>query len=95
MEMMIVVLMISSLGLIAWPNISKLRKKSQQNLFEQKVKEAVENCRYYAMLNGKIVVVEVVDSEEKITTMTLDNLVFNGKIDKRFLINAQGDLYEE
>ena len=47
------------------------------------------------MLNGKIVVVEVVDSEEKITTMTLDNLVFNGKIDKRFLINAQGDLYEE
>ena len=93
LELLIVLTLLSSIACIALPSLYSRSKKAKIAIFEQNIKEAVENARYKSIINGQIS--SVIVSGEKIIVQGIDSLYFEGIIAKRIWINAQGDLYEE
>ena len=94
LELMIVVLVMSGITAIVWPNLTKKLKSSNQIIFQQKLKETIEYCRYNAIIKGKIHMIIV--QEKKINALTLDNVGLDGIIEKQVIwINANGEVYEK
>jgi len=93
LELMIVIVVMAGVLAIAWPNLTRRSKSIDQIIFEQNVKEAIDNGRYYSIMNGVSRVVTVKD--KKIQTFTLDNLVSIDGFDQRVFIDAEGNVYEE
>jgi prepilin-type N-terminal cleavage/methylation domain-containing protein len=93
LELMIVVVVMAGALAIAWPNLTRRSKSIDKIIFEQKIKETVENSRYSNIMNGVSSVIVVKD--DKIQTFTIDNILDCGDFDKRVFIDAEGNVYEE
>lgn len=76
---------------ISWPFLAKKINSSKSKLFEQKVKETIENARYEAVIKGKSFLLQVDD--ENISVVEINKIDKKEIKKERILITADGKFF--
>lgn len=79
LELMIVVVLIAGVMAIAWPSISRPMKKAELSEATQKLREAIEDGRYQAMMSGEPVFLQITQGDSELRSGGINALI-NGDL---------------
>lgn len=75
LEMMIVVVLLAGILAIAWPSIARPLRKAELSEATQKLREAIEDGRYQAMMSGAPVFLHIQQGESEMRSGGIDSLI--------------------
>jgi prepilin-type N-terminal cleavage/methylation domain-containing protein len=75
LEMMIVVVLLAGILAIAWPSIARPMRKAELSEATQKLREAIEDGRYQAMMTGAPVFLHIQQGENELRSGGIDSLI--------------------
>ncbi len=75
LEMMIVVVLLAGILAIAWPSIARPMRKAELSQATQKLREAIEDGRYQAMMTGAPVFLHIQQGENELRSGGIDSLI--------------------
>ena len=75
LEMMIVVVLLAGILAIAWPSIARPLRKAELSEATQKLREAIEDGRYQAMMSGVPVFLHIQQGESEMRSGGIDSLI--------------------
>ena len=75
LEMMIVVVLLAGILAIAWPSIARPLRKAELSEATQKLREAIEDGRYQAMMTGAPVFLQIQQGESEMRSGGIDSLI--------------------
>lgn len=81
LELMIVVVLIAGITAIAWPSIARPMRKAELSEATQKLREAIEDGRYQAMMSGEPVFLQITEGNSQLRSGGIDALI-NGQLDE-------------
>lgn len=91
LELMIVVVLIAGITAIAWPSIARPMRKAELSEATQKLREAIEDGRYQAMMSGEPVFLQITEGNSQLRSGGIDALI-NGQLDESSEgLGSQGD----
>jgi hypothetical protein len=73
--MMIVVVLLAGILAIAWPSIARPLRKAELSEATQKLREAIEDGRYQAMMSGAPVFLHIQQGESEMRSGGIDSLI--------------------
>jgi prepilin-type N-terminal cleavage/methylation domain-containing protein len=79
LELMIVVVLIAGILAIAWPSIARPMRKAELSEATQKLREAIEDGRYQAMMSGEPVFLQITEGDSQLRSGGIDALI-NGEL---------------
>lgn len=79
LELMIVVVLIAGILAIAWPSIARPMRKAELSEATQKLREAIEDGRYQAMMSGEPVFLQITQGDSQLRSGGIDALI-NGEL---------------
>jgi len=79
LELMIVVVLIAGVMAIAWPSISRPMKKAELSEATHKLREAIEDGRYQAMMSGEPVFLQITQGDSELRSGGINALI-NGDL---------------
>jgi prepilin-type N-terminal cleavage/methylation domain-containing protein len=82
LELMIVVVLIAGILAIAWPSIARPMRKAELSEATQKLREAIEDGRYQAMISGEPVFLQITQGDSQMRSGGIDALI-RGKLDEK------------
>ena len=81
LEIMIVLVLMAGIIAIAWPSISRPMRKAELSEATQKLREAIEDGRYQAMVAGAPVFLQIKQGESEIRSGGMESLL-SGELDR-------------
>lgn len=81
LELMIVVVLIAGVLAIAWPSISRPMRKAELSEATQKLREAIEDGRYQAMMSGEPVFLQITQGDGELRSGGIQALI-SGELDE-------------
>ncbi len=81
LELMIVVVLIAGIVAIAWPSIARPMRKAELSEATQKLREAIEDGRYQAMMSGEPVFLQITQGDSELRSGGIDALI-SGELDE-------------
>jgi prepilin-type N-terminal cleavage/methylation domain-containing protein len=81
LELMIVVVLIAGILAIAWPSIARPMRKAELSEATQKLREAIEDGRYQAMMSGEPVFLQITEGDSQLRSGGIQSLI-NGELDE-------------
>lgn len=72
LELMVVLTILCGIVAISWPALTKKIKTSEDKIFNQKIKETIENTRYLAIKTGKSFGIKI--KNKKISVIEVNNI---------------------
>jgi Tfp pilus assembly protein FimT len=78
---MIVVVLIAGILAIAWPSIARPMRKAELSEATQKLREAIEDGRYQAMMSGEPVFLQITQGDSQLRSGGIDALI-NGELNE-------------
>jgi prepilin-type N-terminal cleavage/methylation domain-containing protein len=82
LELMIVVVLIAGILAITWPSIARPMRKAELSEATQKLREAIEDGRYQAMVSGEPVFLQITQGDSQMRSGGIDALI-QGKLDEQ------------
>jgi prepilin-type N-terminal cleavage/methylation domain-containing protein len=79
LELMIVVVLIAGILAIAWPSIARPMRKAELSEATQKLREAIEDGRYQAMMSGEPVFLQITQGDSQLRSGGIEALI-NGDL---------------
>jgi prepilin-type N-terminal cleavage/methylation domain-containing protein len=81
LELMIVVVLLAGITAIAWPSIARPMRKAELSEATQKLREAIEDGRYQAMMSGEPVFLQITEGNSHLRSGGIAALM-NGELDE-------------
>jgi prepilin-type N-terminal cleavage/methylation domain-containing protein len=82
LELMIVVVLIAGILAITWPSIARPMRKAELSEATQKLREAIEDGRYQAMVSGEPVFLQITQGDSQMRSGGIDALI-QGKLEEQ------------